>query len=106
MDNVNIEFTRGDTFKKKVLMYKNENAADYIPSEGDTIVFAAKKSYTENQVAVEINVPVDTGILEIRPEDTKHLKYGVYVYEVELTTANGEVHTIIKGRMTLLPEVR
>lgn len=104
MDNINIEFTRGDTFKKKVLTHKNDE--DYIPSEGDTIVFAAKKSYTENQVAVEINVPADTGILEIRPENTKQLKYGVYVYEVELTTADGEVHTIIKGRMTLLPEVR
>ena len=105
MENIMIEFTRGDTFKKKVNLYKDGDE-DYIPSEGDVLRFAAKKSYTENRVAIDKMIPIDTMLFELKPEDTAKLKYGVYVFEIELTTNEGEVHTICKGRMTLLPEVR
>jgi len=104
MDNVKIEFTRGDTFKRKIKLYKNSE--EFIPSEGDTIRFSAKKSYTDTRVAIEKDVPIDTMVFELTPEDTKLLKYGVYVFEFELTTAEGEVYTFIKGRMTLTPEVQ
>ena len=31
----------------------------------------------------------------IEPEDTKFLSFGKYLYDVELTTASGDVYTVI-----------
>ena len=103
MENVKIEFTRGDTFKRTLKLYNGNE--EYTPAEGDVIRFAAKKSYAEKHVDIEKTVPIDTMIFELEPEDTKALKYGSYVFEFELTTAEGEVYTFMKGRMLLTPEV-
>ena len=103
MENVKFELTRGDTFKRKLNIYNGSEL--YTPAEGDVIKFAAKKSYTESSVAIEKTVPTDTLIFTLDPADTSNLKYGAYVFEFELTKANGEVYTFVKGRMTLTPEV-
>ena len=103
MENVKIEFTRGDTFKRTLKLYNGNE--EYTPDEGDVIRFAAKKSYGDNHIDIEKIVPTDTMLFELEPADTKTLKYGSYVFEFELTTAEGEVYTFMKGRMVLTPEV-
>ncbi len=34
-------------------------------------------------------------VLHIKPEDTKAMAFGKYVYDIQLTTADGDVYTII-----------
>ena len=100
-----IYLTRGDTFKTKVSITDSEGAA-YVPNEGDKIRFAMKKDYDDEEPLLLINIPIDTMILVITPEDTKSLEFGKYVYDVELTKANGDVDTFItKARIDLTEEV-
>lgn len=40
----------------------------------------------------------------IEPEDTSHLKYGDYGYDLEITTGTGIVKTLIVGIITLTDE--
>ena len=35
------------------------------------------------------------GEIRISPDDTKNLEYGQYVYDVQVTMANGDVATVI-----------
>lgn len=100
-----ISLTRGDTFKAKVSITDSEGVA-YTPNEGDKIRFAMKKDYDEEEPLLLINIPIDTMILVITPEDTKSLEFGKYVYDIELTKANGDVDTFIaKARIDLTEEV-
>ena len=65
-----------------------------------------KKDYYDKEPLLLINIPIDTMILVITPEDTKSLEFGKYVYDVELTKANGDVDTFItKARIDLTEEV-
>lgn len=51
-------------------------------------------------------IPTSTMILHLDPEDTKDLGFGEYVYDVELTFANGDVDTFINNaKFILAPEV-
>ena len=33
--------------------------------------------------------------IHIRPEDTKELSFGKYLYDIQLTTADGDIYTVI-----------
>lgn len=100
-----ISLTRGDTFRAKVSITDNEGKI-YEPQEGDKIRFAMKKDYDDSDPLLLINIPIDTMILTIDPEDTKPFEFGKYVYDIELTKANGDVDTFIaKARIDLTEEV-
>lgn len=95
-----IELTRGDSFSTYVTL------EGYEPTEGDRIRFAMKKSYKDVEPVLVKEVPTDTMILSLRPADTKELAFGRYVYDMELTTAGGDVFTFItKGLFILTEEV-
>ncbi len=102
-----IFLTRGDTFKAQISLTDKEGNP-YQPEEGDTIRFACKKDYNDpdTEVLILVDIPTDTLIMELLPEDTKDLPFGNYVYDIQLTTAAGEVDTFItKGVLTLTEEV-
>lgn len=45
-------------------------------------------------------------LLVLEPEDTKTLPFGKYVYDIQITYADGKVDTFItKGRLRLTEEV-
>lgn len=101
-----ISLTRGDSLSMKINII--QDGAAYTPDEGDVIRFAMKHRYTDSDSNVLINktVPHDTMTLAIEPSDTKDLKMGTtYVYDVQITTADGDVYTFIKGKFTLTEEV-
>lgn len=89
-----IYLTRGDTFKAQVTI-ENPDGTVYTPVEGDTIRFALKKSIDDAECLIYKDIPIDTGLLVINPEDTKSLEFGSYVYDVQLTKVNGDVDTFI-----------
>lgn len=79
-----ITLTRGDTFEALVSATKKDGTP-YIPVEGDVIRFA---------------------MLMLEPSDTADLNFGKYVYDIQLTKANGKVDTFItKATLKLSEEV-
>ena len=103
IDGTTITFTRGDTMSIQVGIY-NQDCTPYEPEEGDVVRFAMKhntltgtayREFTDEQPIVEKNIPIDTLLLELQPEDTKDLGFGIYFYDIELTHADGKVDTFI-----------
>ena len=105
--NNTITLVRGDTVEVPVTI-RTRNGEEYVPSEGDVIRFALKVSYGDN-VPVLINkvLPIDTLILRLESCETEALAATKkpYVYDVELTTANGYVDTFVRGIVNVLEEV-
>lgn len=98
-----ITLVRGDTLQAIVnILYEGE---PYELREGDSLRFAMKKTYSSRNVIINKTIPNDTLQLILEPEDTAGLKDGTYVYDVELTFANGDIDTFIRGDFILLPDV-
>ena len=106
IDGNNITLTRGDSLTIQLSLTKDGET--YTPSEGSSIRFAMKRKYTdpdENVLLVK-DIPIDTLVLEIEPEDTKPLTMkSKYVYDIQLTDETGRVDTFIKGIFTIGEEV-
>lgn len=98
-----ITLTRGDSLLKKITIYKNGEA--YTPEEGELIKFNMKRTVTDEFCAISKVIPNDTLILELKPEDTKKLKFGKYIFEIEITDKNERVYTFLKGSITLTEEI-
>ena len=100
-----ITLTRGDTFMALITITDSENNP-YMPVEGDTIRFAMKATYADEEPLLVKDIPIDTMKLVLEPEDTKHLAFGKYVYDIQLTIATGEVDTFItKAKINITEEV-
>ena len=95
INGTSIELTRGDSFYCTVGMKNKDDGTDYEPQEGDVVRFALKKKYTDEDPLILKQIPIDTMVLHLEPEDTKELAFGTYCYDVELTKANGDVDTFI-----------
>ena len=108
----NITLTRGDTLIVKIDLTRN--GEPYTPEADDVIRFALKhktlkqdgSDYTDTAPLANITIPNDTLILEITPNATKALAFGSYVYDIEITFADGKVDTFIaEANFTIAPEV-
>lgn len=99
----NISLTRGDTGVFTISLVDNNNVP-YVPQAGDTLRFAMSKTYG-SEILINKEIPIDTLILEIEPSDTKTLNFAPYVYDIQLTTNDGRVSTIIMGKFTITKEV-
>lgn len=105
-DNV-ITLTRGDTLETSIAISMG-SGEPYVPAEGDRIRFALKSKYTDSEPLILQQIPTDTMILRLEADDTKQLsaRKKPYVYDVELTTPDGTVTTIIaNGSFYVLEEV-
>lgn len=100
-----IEMTRGDTLRV-YLTLKDCNGDDYTPDPGDSIRFAMKKRYNDASPIIMKNIPTDTLVLELEPAETKTLQFAEYVYDIEMTYANGDVDTFIdRAKFKITEEV-
>lgn len=114
-----IKMTKGDTLKTYLSLKRLKEEAsigsnnpddyeDYIPEPGDSIRFAMKETYDDTIKPIILkNIPTDTLLLHLLPEDTKNLLAPkTYVYDIEITYANGDVDTFIaKAALKLTEEV-
>lgn len=112
VDGTTVKLTRGDSMELDVGI--EINGEDYIPVEGDSIVFALKKdkmksdktAYVDVEPLVQKTISWDTMKLLLEPNDTKSLPFGDYVYDIQITFANGRVDTFINNaKFILAPEV-
>ena len=100
-----ITLTRGDSMVALVSITQS-NGYPYIPEEGDKVRFAMKVNYTDIKPLLVIDIPINTMELIIKPEDTADLNFGKYVYDIQLTKANGLVDTFIpKSTIRITEEV-
>lgn len=98
-----IRLVVGDTFAAQIALTKNGN--EYELQEGDEIRFAMKKTYKCSTCLIMKQIDINTMILKLDPEETEGLQVGSYVYDIQVTFANGDVDTVISGSFSLLPEV-
>ena len=104
-ENTNkITLVRGDYFPCYISMTKDGEA--FTPASG-SLRFAVKKRYTDSDEKVLIlkSIPINTLLLELESEDTKDLKFGEYVYDIEYSDHNGRPDTFIRGKFILSEEV-
>lgn len=98
-----IELTRGDTMILEVEL-KDEMGEIYTPTETDKIFFRLKRNATAKEMFVVKEIPYDTMILQLNEEDTENLKFGTYVYEIELVTSNDYHFTAIANEEFVISE--
>lgn len=100
----NITLVRGDYFPCQITMTKEGEA--FIPVSG-SLRFAVKRRYTDSDDKVLINkqIPLNTLLLELESADTKNLKFGDYVYDIEYTDIHGRPDTFIRAKFILTEEV-
>lgn len=97
-----ITLTRGDSLYLNVGILRN--GEPYTPQEGDSIRFAMCSE--PGTAILTKQIPTDTMVLAIKPADTKTLPiYSCYDYDIELTTADGDVDTFIEGKIHISKEV-
>ena len=65
-----------------------------------------KADVDDTECLILRDIPIDTMMLVLNPEDTKELEFGSYVYDIQLTKANGDVDTFITAsKLKLTAEV-
>lgn len=107
-----IQLTRGDTFNAEIKLYQGQH--EYVPVEGDVIRFAVKgpamkagrEDYMDAEPVLLKVIDHETMTLEIEPNDTKGLAFKEYVYDLEITFADGTIDTFITASPFIItPEV-
>ena len=90
-----IHLTRGDTARFSIGEIVNTiTNTNYTPTAEDTVTMTIKKTVLQADPCVQIIVSGGE-VFHIKPEDTKAMAFGKYVYDVQLTMADGDVYTII-----------
>lgn len=106
IDGSTVTLTRGDSFYAVVGAKNKSTGQAYTPQEGDVIKFGMKKNAKDAECVVEKTLDNSTLLLHLEPNDTKELPLGNYVYDIELTTSDGDVDTFINNAtLTLVTEV-
>ena len=87
----NIYITRGDYAR---IPYKltDQDGNEYTPEEGDRLVLTVKTDTSQSSYVLQKEIK--DGALILQPEDTEHLAFGRYAYDVELRKDGGIVHTV------------
>lgn len=100
-----ITLTRGDTLRVQVSIFTPDGEI-YELQDGDKVRFALKRSISESDPLIVKQIPTDSLILTLDPDDTKPLSFGNYIYDIELTKKNGDVDTFITlAKMVITEEV-
>ena len=95
IDDKTIKLTRGDTARLTVPIINLANNGEYTMESGDILYFTVKKTAKDSDFLFQKSVTGSNSI-HIRPEDTAVLSFGKYKYDVQLTTATGDVYTVIE----------
>ena len=101
-----IHLTRGDTARFSIGRIVNTvTKTNYTPTAEDTVTMTVKKTVQDAAPRVQLIVPGGE-VFHIKPEDTKEMAFGKYVYDIQITMADGDVYTIVPpATFDLLKEV-
>lgn len=98
--NNTVTATRGDSVYLNIKLTKN--GEDYEMAEGDTLTLTIKKTTSSKKALIsktfeDLTVKIESG-------DTDSLEYGTYYYDVQLTSANGDIDTVIPPTKFVIAE--
>lgn len=99
-----ITLTRGDTLEALVSATK-KGRTQYIPVAGDTIRFAMKENYDDPRPLLVKDIPIDTMMLTLEPQDTADLNFGKYAESGLLKVAFRPLEAYKELYLYLLAEV-
>lgn len=105
-------FYRGDTQRYKLTL-KDATTGSPIDITGATIWFTMKPAISDDDTNAIIQKQVTThtdavnGITEVvlTNADTQNLSLGTYYYDFQYVAANGDVKTILTGKVKVLGDV-
>lgn len=103
----NISMTRGDS---ESITVRCSAAGERVPfAAGDTVYFTVRED-AEADIALQKTVTEfdeeGRAVIGIEPADTAGLDFGSYVYDIQLTRADGTVTTLVPmSRFRLTEEV-
>lgn len=105
INGTTITITRGDTLDLKVDIFNPDGSA-YAIQEGDVIRFAVKQRYTDREPLLVKEIPNGTRNLRLEADETKLLNAGgvPYVYDIQITMADGTVDTFIDRAKLIVTE--
>lgn len=90
-----IHLPRGNTARLRIDRATNVTTGkEYAFAAEDKVTLTIKKTVYDTSPTVQISVPGGE-LIHIKPEDTRPLAFGRYVYDVQLTTADGDIYTVI-----------
>ena len=112
--DLDLEIFQGATFRKQ-LRWTTGKPPEPVPLADWVIRMQIRPKIKSDDVIIELTTengrivitdPED-GVFELRisPEDTANLSFNSAVYDLELENLDGEVVRLIKGMVTLDPEV-
>ena len=87
-----IQITRGDTAYFNIEITQADGSL-YTRVDGDKLIFTVKRSY--NSDFEYIQKELEGLAIVLAPEDTNELDYGTYWYDVQLTTSDNSVYTVV-----------
>lgn len=93
-----IRLTRGDTARLEINVTTADESGsitDYKILPEDTLTLSVKKKVKDSTYILQKTINGST-VFHIKPEDTRGVSFGTYVYDVQLTTSDGDVYTIIE----------
>lgn len=94
-DDGTIRLTRGDTARLTIPIINSASNSEYTMQSGDVLFFTVKKSAKDTNYLFQKKI-IGANLIHIKPEDTDNLSFGKYKYDAQLTTASGDVYTIIE----------
>lgn len=101
----NIYLTRGDDAEFELKLTTPEGEP-YELQDGESAHFTMRKEPIHaGSKPPLVHKEFVEGIASIDSIDTKYLKYGVYLYDVQVENVQGKVNTVAFGKFVLTPEV-
>lgn len=89
-----IRLTRGDTAWLPVRITNTATNEEHPLTDKDTLTLTVRKHCLNTNACLQKTL-VGENIFHIEPKDTADLAFGRYKYDVQLTTAAGDVYTVI-----------
>lgn len=102
-----ITLTRGDTLDTTISI-KTSDGQTFVPSQRDEIRFCCKSSYRDKSPIIKKIIPNNTLQLRLESNETKKLtaRREPYVFDIQITMADGTVDTFIsEGHLFVREEV-
>ena len=100
----NIALTRGDNATLCVTL-SNIGGEPYSLNEGDELVLSVKQSAAVSPYIFQLTADGE-GVFTFLPSTTEDMAFGSYKYDIQLTTNEGEVYTVIPvSTFTVMEEV-
>lgn len=105
--NGRIKITKGDSASLLVNL-KMASGEAYQMQAGDMLTLTVRRMPGDEKL---IEIVSDSEILTFIPSYTKDLEPGAYCFDIQLTTANGDIFTVVGmtsstlTNMTVLPEI-